>query len=115
MRSSCIRAILMPPSCGRSASLTRRLRPGSRIWSRVSASGITASLRPRFPTRRRRFSVARPDYIARLHAAKYDLRFCEGEQKVEMLRRYREALAEAARLSGISEALLEAAVARDFG
>lgn len=59
--------------------------------------------------------MPRPDYIAHLHAAKYDLRFCEGGQKVEMLRRYREMLADASRLSGISESLLEAAVARDFG
>ena len=59
--------------------------------------------------------MPRPDYIARLHAAKYNLRFCDGEQKGEMLRIYRTALAEAAREAGASEALIEAAVARDFG
>lgn len=59
--------------------------------------------------------MPRPDYIARLHAAKYDLRFCDGGQKDEMLRVYRIALTEAAREAGLSEALIEAAVARDFG
>ncbi len=59
--------------------------------------------------------MARPDYIAQLHAAKYDLRFCSGEEKLGMLRRYRAALQEAARKAGITEYLLEAAVARDFG
>ena len=60
-------------------------------------------------------SVARPDYIARLHAAKYDLRFCSGTEKPEMLDRYRDALDAAAKAAGASAALLEAAVARDFG
>ena len=59
--------------------------------------------------------MPRPDYIARLHAAKYDLRFCSGAEKSEMLRRYKEALAHASEESGVSESLLEAAVARDFG
>lgn len=59
--------------------------------------------------------MPRPDYIAKLHAAKYDLRFCTGPEKPEMLRRYKEALAEACRLSGYTGPELEAAVARDFG
>jgi hypothetical protein len=59
--------------------------------------------------------VPRPDYIARLHAAKYDLRYCSGGEKPEMLRLYQAALEEAVRLSGVSAQLLEAAVARDFG
>ncbi len=59
--------------------------------------------------------MPRPDYIARLHAAKYDLRFCSGEEKPEMLRRYRAALEEASLLSSVSAHILEAAVARDFG
>lgn len=58
--------------------------------------------------------MPRPDYIASLHAAKYDLRFCDAANKAEMWRRYREILAAASRQSGIRETLLEAAVARDF-
>jgi hypothetical protein len=58
--------------------------------------------------------VARPEYIARLHAAKYDLRFCAPEEKPKMLKAYRAALENASRESGISKAELEAAVARDF-
>ena len=63
----------------------------------------------------KRSSVARPDYIARLHAAKYDLRYCAGNQKPEMLRRYKAALEEASEQSNISPHMLEAAVASDFG
>jgi hypothetical protein len=59
--------------------------------------------------------VPRPDYIATLHAAKYDLRFAAGSEKPEMLRRYRAALEEASRRSGFTGPELEAAVARDFG
>lgn len=59
--------------------------------------------------------MPRPDYIARLHAAKYDLRFCAGGEKPEMLRRYQAALEEASRQSGVVSHVLEAAVARDFG
>ena len=59
--------------------------------------------------------MARPDYIANLHAAKYDLRFCSGEEKPEMLRRYKAALQAASRRSGFSGPELEAAVACDFG
>jgi hypothetical protein len=59
--------------------------------------------------------VARPEYIAALHEAKYELRFCNGGRKVQLLKAYKEALARASRESQIPEALLEAAVARDFG
>jgi len=38
--------------------------------------------------------MPRPEYIARLHGAFYDLRTCDPEQRPEMLRRYREALAD---------------------
>ena len=58
--------------------------------------------------------MPRPEYIASLHGAKYDLRFCERAQKPEMLARYRQALAMAAKDAGISPEVLEAAVARDF-
>jgi hypothetical protein len=58
--------------------------------------------------------MPRPEYIARLHGALYDLRTCEALQRPEMLRRYREALGEAAKLVDCSEALLQAAVAADY-
>jgi len=58
--------------------------------------------------------VARPDYLARVRAAKYDLRFCSRTEQPEMFRRYKAAQAEASRLSGYSEQELEAAIARDF-
>ena len=58
--------------------------------------------------------MPRPEYIARLHGAFYDLRTSDPEQRPEMLRRYREALAEAAKLADCSEALLQAAVAADY-
>ena len=58
--------------------------------------------------------MPRPEYIAQLHGALYDLRTCEPEERPEMLRRYREALANAAKLAGSSEALLQAAVAADY-
>jgi hypothetical protein len=53
--------------------------------------------------------------VARLHAAKYDLRWCSGAEKLEMLRKDKVALEEASRLSGFSAPLLEAAIAADFG
>jgi len=59
--------------------------------------------------------VPRPDYIARVHAAKYDLRFCSRAEKPEMLRRYKAALGEAGVISGYPLPELEAAIARDFG
>ncbi len=58
--------------------------------------------------------MPRPEYIARLHGASYDLRTCEPAERPEMLRRYKAALAEAAKRAGCSEALLEAAVALDY-
>lgn len=59
--------------------------------------------------------MPRPDYIAQLHGAKYDLRFCAGSEKPEFLRRYKIALEEACRQSGCTGPELEAAIARDFG
>jgi len=58
--------------------------------------------------------MPRPEYIARLHGAFYDLRTCEAAQRPEMLRRYKEALAEAANLAGCSETMLQAAVSSDY-
>ena len=58
--------------------------------------------------------MPRPEYIARLHGALYDLRTCEPSQRAEMLRRYQAVRAEAAKLVGCSEALLEAAVVSDY-
>ena len=58
--------------------------------------------------------MPRPDYIARLHGALYDLRTCEPVERPEMLRRYQEVLAEAAAIANCSEALLQAAVALDY-
>jgi len=58
--------------------------------------------------------MPRPDYIARLHGAYYDLRTCELGQRPEMLSRYRDALANAAKLARCSEASLQAAVALDY-
>jgi len=59
--------------------------------------------------------VARPKSIASLHEAKYELRFCNGAEKAERLKIYSEALAAAAKEFGVSEGLLEASVASDFG
>ena len=50
--------------------------------------------------------MPRPEYIARLHGSLYDLRTCDPEERPEMLRRYRAALEEAAKLAGCSQALL---------
>lgn len=58
--------------------------------------------------------MPRPDYIARLHAAKYDLRSCDPSQRPEMLGHYRQARDAAALQSKLRAELLEAAVARDF-
>ena len=58
--------------------------------------------------------MPRPDYIARLHTAKYDLRSCEPAQRPEMLARYRQARDEAALQSKLRAELIEAAVARDY-
>ena len=53
--------------------------------------------------------MARPDCIKRLHEVKYDLRWCERQEKPAMWRRYQEALAEASRIRGVSMHALEAA------
>jgi hypothetical protein len=58
--------------------------------------------------------MPRPEYIAQLHGAYYDLRTCEPSERPEMLRRYQEALAYAAKQAACSEALLQAAVALDY-
>ncbi len=58
--------------------------------------------------------MPRPESIARLHGALYDLRTCDAAQRPEMLQRYRAVLAEATRLADCSEALLQAAVATDY-
>jgi hypothetical protein len=58
--------------------------------------------------------MPRPDYIARLHGALYDLRTCEAPERPEMLRVYQAALAEAAQTAGCSAALLQRAVAPDY-
>jgi hypothetical protein len=59
--------------------------------------------------------MPRPDYIAQLHGALYDLRTCEADQRPEMLRRYQQLLTSAAAMANCSEALLQAAVALDYG
>ena len=59
--------------------------------------------------------MARPKSIALLHEAKYELRFCDGAEKAERLRAYKQVLSDAAREFNVSEGLLEAAVASDFG
>src|SRR5688572_5298489 len=59
-------------------------------------------------------SMPRPDYIARVHGANYDLRTCDPMQRPERLRLYKEALAEAARIAQCSERLLEAAIQPDY-
>ena len=58
--------------------------------------------------------MPRPEYIARLHGAFYDLRTCEASQRPKMLQRYKDLLTEAAKLAGCSEAMLQAAVAPDY-
>ena len=58
--------------------------------------------------------MPRPEYIARLHGALYDLRTCDALQRPELLRLYQEALVEAARNAKCSEALLQRAVAPDY-
>lgn len=58
--------------------------------------------------------MPRPEYIARLHGALYDLRTCEASERPQMLGHYQEALAEAAARARCSQALLQAAVAPDY-
>ena len=60
------------------------------------------------------FLMPRPEYIARLHGAFYDLRTCEPAPRPAMLKRYKEVLVEAANTAGCSEASLQAAVASDY-
>jgi hypothetical protein len=58
--------------------------------------------------------MPRPEYIARLHGAFYDLRTCEPAERPRMLQHYKEILSEAASLARCSEAMLQAAVAPDY-
>ena len=58
--------------------------------------------------------MPRPEYIAAIHRAFYDLRTCDPSERPQMLKRYRAALAEAARLAGCSEAILEKAIQIDY-
>jgi hypothetical protein len=56
----------------------------------------------------------RPEYIAQVHSAKYDLRFCKAAEKAEYLENYKQALAEAARIAKVSPHDLECALRDDF-
>src|SRR5438045_6150857 len=85
-----------------------------RNWSKLFANGTTGCLPNKSERPKSASSVPRPEYVARLHGAKYDLRFCDRSEKTEMLQHYREALAAAAKEAGVSATLLEAAVAKDF-
>jgi hypothetical protein len=58
--------------------------------------------------------MPRPEYIARVHAARYDLRTCDKNHKAEMRRKYHEALAQAARAAGCSETTLKLALLEDY-
>ena len=78
------------------------------------AAGIPISPPPRSRRRGCGSSMPRPEYIARLRGAPYELRTCDTAQRPEMLERYRLVLAEAGRLANCSEALLQAAVAADY-
>jgi len=59
--------------------------------------------------------VPRPECIARLHAAKYDLRSCDGADKAKLLAEYQKLLAEVAREYGLTSIEVEAAVRKAFG
>ncbi len=59
--------------------------------------------------------MPRPEYIARLHGAYYDLRTREPSERPRFLREYQATLREAANKAGCSEAMLETAVAPDYG
>jgi hypothetical protein len=58
--------------------------------------------------------MPRPEYIAGVHGAFYDLRTCEASERPEMLKRYYAALAEAARTARCSEDILEKAIQLDY-
>ena len=59
--------------------------------------------------------MPRPECIARVHAAKYDLRWCDGAEKPEKRRAYLAALESASLRLGLSVAEIKAAIAGDFG
>lgn len=58
--------------------------------------------------------MPRPEYIARVHAALYDLRTSGQHHESEMLRKYKESLAEAAQIAGCSETALKQALVQDY-
>lgn len=59
--------------------------------------------------------MPRPDFIAAIHAAKYDLRWCDGSEKPAKLKAYHQALERASMQLGISVAEIKAAIVGDFG
>lgn len=59
--------------------------------------------------------MPRPDYIAQLHEAKYELRFSSGTEKPELFIKYKAALENASKLSNLPGPQVEAAVSKDFG
>jgi hypothetical protein len=126
MRSACILSSLRETSSisGRSSfdriSSTSYAFHGKRSrhpWSccvSVCVPGITASLRKIFRAFKGRSSVPRPSYIAAVHEALYELRFCREDERPEKLRLYREALATAAAECGYPACQLEAALLNDY-
>ena len=58
--------------------------------------------------------MPRPEYIAAVHGAFYDLRTCEPSERPQMLKRYQMALADAAQIAGCSEGILEKAIQLDY-
>lgn len=59
--------------------------------------------------------MPRPESIAAVHAAKYDLRWCSPEEKECKLESYHEALRVAASQFGASVTDLKEAIRKDFG
>lgn len=57
----------------------------------------------------------RPQSIANLHAAKYDLRGCNGAHKEAYLQAYKDALNAAALEFGVTTVEIETVAAKDFG
>ena len=58
--------------------------------------------------------MARPDYIVRLHAAKYEWRYCSGVEKDDLRAAYEAVLEEISRKLDEPPYLIEAAVEEDF-
>jgi hypothetical protein len=96
-----------PPGClpdGRRAGIAK----ARRRWRlrRNCCASCTVAATPLFlPARSRPHgsasSMPRPEYIARLHGASYDLRTCEIAERPEMLRRYKAALAGSGETGGM--------------